>query len=372
MVNTKKIKRELGKGEDYPNAVKRFEAAFAKKIGSKKAILFGSGNHALETGLDTIEINKNEETIVQAFTCKQVPKIISTKSKTRLIDIDNTYNLDIKKTKLGINPKTKILYAIYSYGKAIPSTEIEEICKEKEITLIEDCAHSIGARNGRLTGTIGEFSIFSLRKNLPAGNGGVLCTSNKELYSKIIAFRGEPTQENKLSEKILEEGLVFMKENFRKISFPYILLSKLGYGESEINRKLIDCFHIALAKSSIDLLDEINKNTIQNAKLLMKELGEEKFYFNKDSKKEVNVYTRVPVYFKKPKEKTEIIWAKLQEEGFETGLYYKSDFYKTAGSQAKLFPESIKAAEHMVPVGVQGLNKQQIFELAQRLKDFSK
>ena len=98
------------------------------------------------------------------------------------------------------------------------------------------------------------------------------------------------------------------------------------------------------------------------------------FYINftEDGKKEINVATRVPVYFKKPRENIESIWFRLQEEGWETGLFYTKDFSKNIGKKYTQFPVSKKVSEYMVPIGVQGLKKEQVIELAERIKSFSK
>lgn len=61
-------------------------------------------------------------------------------------------------------------------------------CKEKGITLVEDCAHSLG--NG-FCGTRGEASCYSFyaTKALPAGEGGALCTFNPDLAGFATRFK---------------------------------------------------------------------------------------------------------------------------------------------------------------------------------------
>ncbi|MFA6269321.1 MAG: DegT/DnrJ/EryC1/StrS family aminotransferase [archaeon] len=375
MIDEKKLEKELVTDETLVEKQKKLEQLFAKTIGTKFALLFGSGNHALQVGLSSIELNKNNNVLVQAFTCKQVPRIINEINNSNLVDIDETYNIDLKKAKNSINKKTSAIQAIYSYGKAINSSELIDFCNKNGLELIEDCAHSLGAKNGKNVGSFGRFSIFSLRKNIPVGTGGMLCTNDKELYNAALSQKETfftQTKNKRFKREILTKSTVFFKKTFPNLSFPYLFLSKLGYGGEAINQELLDKFECALAISSIDSLPKIISETISNAKLLIKELGEEKFSFTENSKNEINVYTRVPVYFKEPKISTTEIWGQLQREGYETGLFYKSDFELTTKNAQTNFAFSKKAANHMVPIGVQGLNKEQIIALATRIKQFSK
>ncbi|MCX6800756.1 MAG: aminotransferase class I/II-fold pyridoxal phosphate-dependent enzyme [Candidatus Diapherotrites archaeon] len=372
MINGKALEKELEKDETTEEKEKKFEKKFAKFMGVKHASLFGSGNHALITGLEMSKLEKESDILIQAFTCKQVPRIISTIYNSQLADIDESYNIDLSKAQVLTGKKTKAIQAIYSYGKAINSKKIQEFCKKNELILIEDCAHSLGAKNGKKAGSIGEFSIFSLRKNLPVGSGGVLCTSNNEFYDEILREKEDSSRKFGIKKKLLEKPIVFFRKNFPHAGAPYVFLSKLGYGKEEMNKELLDRFEISLATHSLTILPEIINKTVANSKLLMDELGTEKFIFPREEKKEINVYTRVPIFFKRPNKAVEKIWWKLQQEGFETGLFYKTDFEITAGGKKENFLFSVKAAEHMVPVGVQGLDEKQIIELAERIKSFSK
>ena len=72
--------------------------------------------------------------------------------------------------------------------------EIAELCKSKGISLIEDCAHSLGATlNQHHTGLYGDAGVYSLysTKAIPVGEGGVIVTKDAELYeiaSKFIMY----------------------------------------------------------------------------------------------------------------------------------------------------------------------------------------
>ena len=80
--------------------------------------------------------------------------------------------------------------AVLYFGGWI-NPEIESIaayCCEKGITLIEDCAHSLGSTlNGKHSGLYGFAGVYSLyaTKAIPAGEGGLIVTNNEKLDEEI-------------------------------------------------------------------------------------------------------------------------------------------------------------------------------------------
>ncbi len=70
---------------------------------------------------------------------------------------------------------------------------ISAICKKHSLALIEDCAHTMGAKwKDRFTGRFGEVGCFSTQtyKHINSGEGGILVTDNEELAAKAILYSG--------------------------------------------------------------------------------------------------------------------------------------------------------------------------------------
>ena len=66
-------------------------------------------------------------------------------------------------------------------------------CKQADIPLIEDAAHSLGTTwNGKKIGTIGDIGCFSFQsyKLLNSGEGGIFITDNPELFAKAVIMSG--------------------------------------------------------------------------------------------------------------------------------------------------------------------------------------
>jgi len=75
---------------------------------------------------------------------------------------------------------------------AFQINEIAELCKNKGIFLLEDCAHAHGASwNGKKAGSWGDAGIYSFyaTKTISTGEGGMLATKNKALSEFARKYR---------------------------------------------------------------------------------------------------------------------------------------------------------------------------------------
>jgi perosamine synthetase len=69
--------------------------------------------------------------------------------------------------------------------------KIAQLCKDSGVTLVEDCAHSLGSTlKGKHTGTFGDAGVYSLyaTKTIPVGEGGIIITQDEELHRMIEKF----------------------------------------------------------------------------------------------------------------------------------------------------------------------------------------
>jgi len=75
---------------------------------------------------------------------------------------------------------------------AFDAPAIAQLCRERDVKLIEDCAHAHGAKwNGARPGSYGDAGIYSLyaTKTISTGEGGVLVSRHAELLDFARAFR---------------------------------------------------------------------------------------------------------------------------------------------------------------------------------------
>jgi dTDP-4-amino-4,6-dideoxygalactose transaminase len=110
-----------------------------------------------------------------------------------LVEPDDYYNINPDKIISKITAKTRAIMVVHLYGQAAQMNQIESICDEYNLELIEDCAQSHGSKfNGQMTGTFGIAGCFSFypTKNLGAfGDSGAVCTNDYDLFIKLKMLR---------------------------------------------------------------------------------------------------------------------------------------------------------------------------------------
>ena len=113
--------------------VKLFERNFAKFIGRKYAVAVSSGTAALDIALKSLNLKKNDEVIIPAFSIISTALcVLKLDLKPILVDCDlhewNTKSEDIIKK---ISRKTKAIIITHIYGYPVNMHEVVKICKKK-------------------------------------------------------------------------------------------------------------------------------------------------------------------------------------------------------------------------------------------------
>lgn len=184
--------------------VDTFEKEFAKTVGSKYAIATVNGTAALHISLILAGVKRNDEVITQPLTFIATCNAISyIGAKPIFVDVDlDTMglspksleeflkeNCEIQDDKC-INKTTgKIIKAcvpMHTFGHPCKIDEIQAICNEWHIILVEDAAESLGSYyKEKHTGTFGKLGAFSFNGNkiITSGGGGVIVTDD-ETFAK--------------------------------------------------------------------------------------------------------------------------------------------------------------------------------------------
>ncbi|MBQ1761129.1 MAG: DegT/DnrJ/EryC1/StrS family aminotransferase [Prevotella sp.] len=174
----------------------RFEADYAKFIGTKYAIGCANGLDALiwifrayvELGI----MQPGDEVIVPANTyIATILAITENGLKPILVEPKlNTLEIDDDKIEERITSKTKAICIVHLYGRCAFTEKIGALCKKYDLKFIEDNAQAHGClySDGRMTGSIGDVAGHSFYpgKNLGAlGDGGAVTTNDKVLADTI-------------------------------------------------------------------------------------------------------------------------------------------------------------------------------------------
>jgi len=170
--------------------VSSLETKIARFIGVKYAVAVNSGTAALHLSLLSCGIDEGNEVIIPSYVCTALLNAIHyVRATPVLVDIDpDTYNINVESIKRAITERTRAIIVPHMFG--LPA-DIESIVS-LGIPVIEDCAHSIGARyKDRYAGSFGVLSIFSFyaTKMLGAGEGGMVLSNDLNLIETIRDLR---------------------------------------------------------------------------------------------------------------------------------------------------------------------------------------
>jgi len=162
--------------------------------GAKYAVVVSNGTAALHAACYAAGIKEGDEVITTPITfAASANCALYFGAKPVFADIDaETYNIAPEKIRENITEQTKAVVAVDFTGQAVELDKITEICKENQLILIEDGAHSIGTLyNGEPIGNIADMTTFSFHpvKTVTGGEGGAVVTNNEEYYKKLCLFR---------------------------------------------------------------------------------------------------------------------------------------------------------------------------------------
>lgn len=170
-------------------AITQLEEEFKKMHQAEFAFSTNSGRSALFLLLKSLGIGSGDEILLQAFTCNAASNpILWAKGKPVFVDIDEILNLDPQDLEKKITPKAKTLITQHTFGQPAKIEQIARIAQKHGLFLIEDCAHSLGAKHqDKLAGTLGKAAFFSFGRDKVISSifGGMLITNDKKLAAAI-------------------------------------------------------------------------------------------------------------------------------------------------------------------------------------------
>lgn len=171
---------------------KELEAAITETFGCSYAQLVSSGTAALTTAMSALNIGYGDEVIMPAFTfVASFEAVLSVGAVPVLVDVDESLTLNPDAVRKAITSKTKCIMPVHMCGSMAEMDALKDICKEYKLVLLEDACQSIGGTyKGKALGTIGDAGTFSFDfvKTITCGEGGVVMTNNKEVYTKCDGY----------------------------------------------------------------------------------------------------------------------------------------------------------------------------------------
>ena len=178
---------------DDPGHTALLEQEFAQYQGSQYCLACASCGYAIYVALIAAGVNPGDKVLSNAFTLAPVPGAINNAGAIPVLVETSTdltidlYDLEAKATD------ANFLLLSHMRGHMVDMDGIMDICERFDLTLIEDCAHTMGAFWGdKRSGSHGIVACFSTQtyKHLNSGEGGLLVTDDPQVIAQAIILSG--------------------------------------------------------------------------------------------------------------------------------------------------------------------------------------
>jgi dTDP-4-amino-4,6-dideoxygalactose transaminase len=179
-------------GEE-PGEVALLEREFAAYTGAKYALAVASGGYAMATALRALGVGPGDRVLTNAFTLAPVPgSIASVGAVPVFVGVTEALTIDLD----DLAAKTQdadVLMLSHMRGHLADMDRLMEICDAGNVTVVEDCAHTMGAAwRGVPSGRWGRVGCYSTQtyKHMNSGEGGFLVTDDDEVMARAIMLSG--------------------------------------------------------------------------------------------------------------------------------------------------------------------------------------
>ncbi|WP_456485403.1 UDP-4-amino-4,6-dideoxy-N-acetyl-beta-L-altrosamine transaminase [Hydrogenimonas sp.] len=300
--------------------VAEFEKAIAGYCGAKYAVAVSNGTAALHiASLALLKSGAKVLTTPNSFLSTS-NAILYAGAKPLFVDIaeDGNIDLDLCESMLENDPQIEALYAVHFSGNPITQKRLAALKRKYGITILEDCAHSIGAeREGIKAGSCihSDASIFSFHpvKHITTGEGGMVTTNDATLYEKLKILRNHGMVKTP-DMKPWEYEMRTLGFNYRITDFQCALgLSQLKKLDDFIARRRELAIHYDEAFAEDELIRPL-------------------YPYTKNSSYHLYV---VLIDFQKSESKREDLFVKMRKKGIGLQVHYipinKQPYYKALG-----------------------------------------
>ena len=199
---------------------REFEKEFAVWSNSKYAVALGNGTLALDSAFKALDITVGDEVIVTARTyIASVTSIINAKAIPIFVDVDlNSQNITPESIRSKITNKTKAIVCVHLAGWPCEMDGIIDLANEFNLFVIEDCSQAHGAMyKGKSVGSIGNIGCWSFCQDkimTTGGEGGMVTTNDKSLWSKMWSYKDHGKSYEAVYQQKHPEGFRWVNESF--------------------------------------------------------------------------------------------------------------------------------------------------------------
>ncbi|MEX0283538.1 MAG: DegT/DnrJ/EryC1/StrS family aminotransferase [Paracoccaceae bacterium] len=169
------------------------EQEFAALTGARFALAVASGGYALATALRAVGVKPGDPVLTNAFTLAPVPGAIASIGAVPVfVGVNEALTIDLDDLAAKVS-KVKVLMLSHMRGHICDMDRLMEICDAAGVTVIEDCAHTMGgAWRGVPSGQHGLIGCYSTQtyKHVNSGEGGFLISDDEEVAARAVILSG--------------------------------------------------------------------------------------------------------------------------------------------------------------------------------------
>jgi dTDP-4-amino-4,6-dideoxygalactose transaminase len=173
---------------------KEFESLWSAAHAGVHTLSMANGSVTLESALRALGIGPGDEVIVSPRSYVASAMCVLLAGATPVFaDVDPVSGCITPDTAEAVrSPRTKAIIPVHIGGWPCDMHGFQAWAKPQGIHIIEDCAQAHGAHiDGRPVGTFGVFASWSFCQDkimTTGGEGGMLCTTDHDLYTKCWSF----------------------------------------------------------------------------------------------------------------------------------------------------------------------------------------
>jgi dTDP-4-amino-4,6-dideoxygalactose transaminase len=202
------------------NECHQFEQEFAAFADSEYAVALANGTLALDVALKALGIGAGDEVVVTPRTFLASASCVVTAGAVPVFaEIDrDTQNITAETVRAVLTPRTRAIICVHLAGMPCDMDPIMALAREHDLYVIEDCAQAHGARyKGRSVGSIGHIGAWSFCQDkimTTGGEGGIVTTNDRELWSKMWSYKDHGKSWSAVYEREHPPGFRWLHESF--------------------------------------------------------------------------------------------------------------------------------------------------------------